>query len=106
MPGIGAVITKALLMQTWALLMKFAFYTGKDRQMMEAMFSECGAAKILVRGTIDKPTKWRAPKWLNDNYRKGSLDKAIKNTTNVYTPREKPVSPQDFYRMMPRKIHE
>jgi primase-polymerase (primpol)-like protein len=89
-----------------ALLMKFAFYTWKDRQMMESMFSESGAAKILVRGTVAKPTKWRTPKWLNQNYRKSSLDKAIQNTTNVYTPRETPMSPQDFCRMRPRKIHE
>lgn len=89
-----------------ALLMKFAFYTGKDRQMMASMFSECGAARILVRGTIEKPKKWPTPKWLNDNYRKGSLDEAIKNTTNVYTAGEKAVSVQDFCRMRQRKIHE
>ena len=89
-----------------ALLMKFAFYTGKGRQMMEAMFSECPLSHILVRGTIAKPTVWRTPKWANDNYRKRSLDRAIARTTSVYTPRPKPMSAQEVYKMRRQKIHE
>ena len=88
-----------------ALLMKFAFYTGKDRQMMETMFSECPAAKILVRGTVEKPKTWRRPKWSNADYRKPSLDRAITRTTNVYTPRPKPVSAQELYKMRRQQIH-
>jgi hypothetical protein len=89
-----------------ALLMKFAFYTGKDRQMMEAMFSESPLSKILIRGTVQQPTVWRTPKWANQNYRKRSLDTAIANTTKIYAPCKKNVSTQDFYRMGRQRIHE
>ena len=34
-----------------ALLMKLAFYTGKDGQMMDAIFSGSPLSQILVRGT-------------------------------------------------------
>jgi hypothetical protein len=83
-----------------ALLMKFAFYSGKDRQMMASMFSACAASKVLVRGTVEHPILWRTPKWLNDNYRKTTLDSAIAKTTSVYTPREKPLSAQELYKKL------
>lgn len=89
-----------------ALLMKFAFYTGKDRQMMESMFSECPMSMILARGTAEKPKIRRTPKWEVKDYRKRSLDKAIENTTNVYTPRRKPMSAQELYAMGRQQIHE
>ena len=89
-----------------ALLMKFAFYTGRDRQMMESMFSESPLSKILTRGTVEEPTVWRTPKWANQNYRKRTLDAAITRTTAVYTPKQQSMSAQDFYEMKRRQIHE
>ena len=89
-----------------ALLMKLAFYNGKDRQMMESMFSECPLSKILARGTVEEPTVWRTPKWANQNYRKRTLDAAITRTTTVYTPKKHSMSAQDFYVMRRRQIHE
>lgn len=90
----------------FALLIKFAFYTGKDRQMMESIFSECPLSRILTRGTVEKPKKWRIPKWANKTYRTQSLDEAIANTTDVYTPRQKPMSAQELYRIGRQQIHE
>lgn len=89
-----------------ALLMKFAFYCGKDRQMMESMFSECPLSRILIRGTVQRPTVWRTPKWVNQNYRKRTLDAAITRTTTVYTPQKQSMSAQEFYMMRRQKIHE
>lgn len=89
-----------------ALLIKFGFYTGKDRQMMESMFSECPLSIILVRGTVEEPTIWRRPKWASEKYRKVSLDKAIEKTTAIYTPRQKPISDFDLYKMRRMQIHE
>jgi putative DNA primase/helicase len=88
-----------------ALLMKFAFYTGKDRSMMESMFSESPLAMILVRGTVEKPTVWRTPKWGNQHYRQRSLDTAVERTTNIYTPPKKPISAEEVYKMR-RQSHE
>ena len=87
-----------------ALLMKFAFYTGKDRQMMEAIFFEAPLSKILVRGTVKEPTIWRVPKWANENYRNRSLDAAIARTTKVYESPKK--SMQEVYRMKREQMHE
>ena len=89
-----------------ALLMKFAFYTGKDRQMMESMFSDCPLSKILTRGTVQQPTVWRTPKWVNQNYRKRTLDAAIARTTTIYTPKKQSMSAQEFYEIRRRQIHE
>jgi putative DNA primase/helicase len=89
-----------------ALLMKFAFYSGKDRQMMESMFSECPLSKILIRGTVQQPTVWRTPKWASQNYRKRSLDTAILKTTKIYTPPKKTMSAQEFYKLGRHRIHE
>ena len=88
------------------MLMKFAFYTGRDRQMMESMFSESPLSKILTRGTVDEPTVWRTPKWANQNYRKRTLDAAITRTTTVYTPKQQSMSAQKFYTMRRWQIHE
>ena len=86
--------------------MKFAFYGGKDRQMMESMFSECPLSKILTRGTVEQPTVWRTPKWENQNYRKRTLDAAITRTTTIYTPKKQNMSAQEFYETRRRQIHE
>ncbi len=89
-----------------ALLMKFAFYGGKDRQMMDSMFSECPLSKILTRGTVEEPTVWQTPKWANQKYRKRTLDAAITRTTTVYTPKKQSMSAQEFYEIRRRQIHE
>jgi putative DNA primase/helicase len=88
-----------------ALLIKFAFYTGKDRGMMESMFSECPLSRIRTRGTLRKPKRWGVPKWNNLKYRKRSLDKAIAETNNVYTPRPKKVSDADLYMQVRQQLH-
>lgn len=72
---------------------------------MEAVFSECPLSGILVRGTVEEPALWRTPKWANKTYRKRSIDTAIEKTTNVYTPRQLPVSDQELYRLRRRQIH-
>lgn len=87
-----------------ALLMKFAFYTAKDRQMMESMFSDCPLSTIIIRGTVDEPTVWRTPKWANLNYRKRSLDSAIEKTTATYVPRKKILSAQELYSIRRQQI--
>jgi len=89
-----------------ALLVKFGFYSGRDRQLMESMFSEAPLSTILIRGTLAKPKKWRTPKWANAKYRKRSLDEAIKKTSAVYTPRTKPMSDQEMYKMRRQQILE
>ena len=86
--------------------MKLAFYTAKDRQLMESMFSECPLSQILVRGTAQAPKVWRSPKWANQKYRKRWLDSAITRTTTVYTPGKKTTSAQEFYTMRRQQIHE
>ncbi len=90
----------------FALLMKFAFYSGKDRQMMETMFSESALSRILIRGTVQEPTKWRTPKWTNGRYRNRTLDEAIKKTNNVYTPRKKAMSAEEVYKIGRQRVHE
>lgn len=87
-----------------ALLIKFAFYTGKDRHMMESMFSECPLASILIRGTVAKPKKWRKPKWSSAKYRQRTIGRAITKTTAMYTPRQKPMSDSDLYKMRRQQI--
>lgn len=89
-----------------ALLIKFSFYSGQNRQMMELMFSECPLSKILIRGTLQKPTVWRTPKWNNVGYRKRSLDAAIERTSKVYEPPKRQLSPQEMYKMRRQQIHE
>ncbi|HYW45172.1 MAG TPA: hypothetical protein VE959_20080 [Bryobacteraceae bacterium] len=89
-----------------ALLMKFAFYSGKDRQMMESMFLESPLSRILIRGTIQQPTVWRTPKWADQKYRKRTLDAAITRTKAVYTPKKQSMSAQEHYMMRRQKIHE
>jgi putative DNA primase/helicase len=89
-----------------AVLMKLAFYTGKDRQMMESVFSESPLSKILIRGTVEAPTRWRKPKWADAKYRSRSIEAAIARTTKVYTPVQKPMSDQDFYKMRRQQINE
>jgi primase-polymerase (primpol)-like protein len=54
------------------LLVKFAFYGGKDRQMTEALFSASPLSRILIRGTLEKPKRWKQP-WANQCYRKRTL---------------------------------
>lgn len=88
-----------------ALLMKFAFYSNKDRQLMESMFSASPLSRILVRGTIAEPTKWRKPKWENENYRKKTLDAALDKTTAVYTPRKR-MQPEPKFNIRQQQIHE
>jgi putative DNA primase/helicase len=87
-----------------ALLMKLAFYTGKDRHMMESLFSESPLSGILVRGTIHEPVKWRTPKWATTSYRKKTLDAAITRTNNVYTPRKRALSAQEWYETVRRRV--
>jgi hypothetical protein len=89
-----------------ALLIKFAFYSGRDRSLMESMFSEAPLSTILVRGTLDKPEVWRTPKWANAKYRKRSIDAAIGKTSAIYTPHPKPMSDQEMYKMRRQQIHE
>lgn len=87
-----------------ALLMKIAFYSNRDRQMMDTIFSGSPLSKILMRGTVDAPTIWRTPKWANQNYRKRTLDTAITRTRITYTPK-KSMSAQEFYQMRRQTIH-
>lgn len=88
-----------------ALLMKFAFYTGKDREMMDSLFSGSPLSKILIRGTVQNPVQWRQPKWVSAKYRQRTLDRAIERTSAVYAP-PKPMSQQEIINMRLRQIHE
>jgi len=54
----------------FALVEKFAFWTGRDRQRMDALFRQSG----LYR-----------EKWNRDDYREKTLDQAIKLCSEVYT---------------------
>lgn len=73
----------------FALLKKFSWYSCRDRSTMDAMFSASPLSKILVRGTIEKPTYWKRPKWENANYRNRTLDEAIAATTDCFGSRKK-----------------
>lgn len=54
-----------------ALCSKLAFWLGRDKERMDRVFRYSG----LYR-----------PKWLRDDYRNRTLDKAIANCTNTYQP--------------------
>ena len=89
-----------------AMLIKLAFYSGKDPHMMDVIFSASPMAKILVRGTIEKPTRWKKPKWENHKYREMTIKAAIEKTASVYKHRKPAQSDQNFYRMAQQRIHE
>jgi putative DNA primase/helicase len=89
-----------------ALLMKLAFYTGKDPHMMNMMFSASPLAKILIRGTQAAPTTWKKPKWENQKYREMTIRTAIEKTTSIYKPRKTAQSANDFYEARRQQINE
>lgn len=89
----------------FALLLKLAFYTGKDSRMMEDIFSASPLANLLVRG--NSTIKRRQPKWSNRNYRERSIATAIQHTTAAYnpTPRKRTQPDQELYQMRKGHIH-
>jgi hypothetical protein len=63
----------------YALCLMLAFWTGKDRERMDRFFRRSG----LMRPKWDRPTA-------KSTYGAITIDKAISNTSEVYTPGQKP----------------
>ena len=75
------------------LLMKFAFYSGCNRAVMDELFSGSPLGQTLCRGNGDPRQRLRKtlrrPKWQDPKYRNQTLDAAIDYTTSVYTPQKR-----------------
>ncbi len=89
-----------------ALLMKLAFYTGKDVQVMDAIFSGSPLSQIMIRGTELNPRFVSKPKWTDRHYREKTIATAIHNTASIYTPRKQLRDDQELYKMRIQQIHE
>jgi putative DNA primase/helicase len=72
------------------LLMKLAFYSCKDRQLMDEIFSSSLLSKLLRRGNDvdDRPkSKRHRPKWESLTYRNMTLDNVLSTVYKTYSPK-------------------